>query len=477
MTDVSGRPSTVLKYGLIVVLLAGVFGGSWRNPVASAEPIVHETDNARVFPVSRYPERDVNQTGNNNYYAMARNPGTDLVAVGSSGAEDLLLYQDNHFTINRMDPLIYHRDVTWRDSERLLMAASRTPPDTGGVIMEFNRSTGRFDFVVKTPNNIQSLDLVGNEILAVGGDRFPEQEGVIYSVEDGDYAERPSPDGIVLHAVDWNPRIDRALIGGENGVLLEWDSDTYSRIDVPGGPLIKSVAWHPRKNKALLGGDRGRIYQYEDGQVRRIATEFDWTIHDIAWHPTEDYALIVGGVGAQDRGYWARFEDVGVTSHSLSKPFFSVEWIDEKNALFGGQRPLWRYSTNVDPSELGLEASLSTSHRRAGVSEPLTLSGFGSTYKANADSVARYLFKYDTGDSSGWQKSPDNTMQYHRSGIYHPTLVVEGPDGTERATDSLTVRVGDVDTRTWLGLLTSTWFLIPLGVVLLGAGLFYRSRS
>lgn len=436
-------------------------------------PTLQNSAEATVFPVSRYLQRNPNQTGNNNYYALARRPGTKQMAVGASGTEDLLLYQDHSFKISRIDPLLYHRDAEWKNPGSLFLASSRTPPDTGGAIMRYDRADARFHVVHKTPLNLLSMTFANDRILAVGGQRYPQRAGAFYRISKHDIEKLPRPKSVVFHTIDWNPQNEQALIGGENGTFFLWDSsDTYEKQTIPGSPLIKSIDWHPDGNRALLAGDRGRIYRYRDGQITRIVTEFDWTVQDIAWHPDGEYALLVGGTGRSDQGYWARYEDSAVEPHSLSKPFFSVEWLDEDNALFGGQKVLWQYSESTDPDNIGLRASLSVSHRDPSVKQKITLSGYGSTYRANADSVTRYLFRYDTGDSSGWQNTPDNNMRYHQEGIYRPTLIVESQYTVQRDSDQVTITVGDVERGGWYSGIGTFWVIVGLLIVLTG-GLFY----
>jgi WD40 repeat protein len=459
---------------LIALFLTGtILSMAVSSPVTAQAPVVQDVEDAKVFPVARYRTRSPNQTGNNNYFTMARRPGSPEMAVPASGAEDLLLYEDHQFSIRRIDPLLYHRDATWKNERSLYVASSRTPPDTGGVVMRFDRNQGQFHVVQKTPVNLLSLEFMQEELLAVGGQRYPEHKGGFYRITENGYDKIPLPKPIVLHEIDGNPRRDQALMGGEAGTVLLWqESDTYIQQTIPGRPLIKSIAWHPDGDRALIGGDQGRIYRYRDGQITRIVSDFEWTVQDIAWHPDGKYALLVGGTGRSDRGHWARLEGNTLETHDLSKPFFSVEWMDEDNALFGGQKVLWQYSQSTDPDDLGLKASLSASHRDAEVKQKITLSGYGSTYKANADSVARYFFRYNSGDSSGWQNTPDNNMRYHKEGIYTPTLIVESRYSDARDSDQVTVTVGDVEPTSWYSSLGSGWIYGGI-LVLLAGGLLY----
>ena len=467
------RHSSRLPLWILILLTGMIISITGSGPVTAQDPVVKEVGEAQVFPIARYLQRTPNQTGNNNYYTMARRPGSTEMAVPASGAEDLLLYQDHKFSVRRIDPLLYHRDAVWKDERSLYVASSRTPPDTGGVIMRYDRNEARFHVVQKTPVNLLSLEFMQNEILAVGGQRYPRHKGGFFRITENSYEEIPLPKSVVLHEIDGNPRRNSALMGGEGGTLLHWtDSDTYTQQTIPGSPLIKSIAWHPKGNRALIGADQGRIYRYRDGQITRIVSDFEWTVQDIAWHPDGEYALLVGGTGRNDQGHWARLEGSTLETHNLSKPFFSVEWMDKENALFGGQKVLWKYSQSTDPDDLGLKASLSASHRDADVKQKITLSGYGSTYKANADSIARYFFRYNSGDSSGWQNTPDNNMRYHRKGIYTPTLIVESRYSDERDSDQVTVTVGDVEPTSWYSSLGSAWIYGGILVLLAGALLY-----
>ncbi|MFB6345483.1 MAG: hypothetical protein ABEK50_06905 [bacterium] len=466
------RPTRQTLFYTLVGLIISVLMYCPAKQVKGAEAIVKKFGSYTAFPVSRYPVSDPNQTGNNNYYAMERQPGTDRVAVAASGGEDLLFHRNNSFTLSRMDPLLYHRDLHWNNRGTLMTAASRLPPDTGGVVMRFDRSDSRFKIVSKTPLNLQAFDFVKDYILAVGGRRFPNRQGAMFKLRDNQLETLTSPDTIVLHAVDWNPSQEVALIGGERGTVIEWTPPNNSnQIRLLGKPLIKTIAWHPTKDFALIAGSQGNLYRYRDGEVQQITTSFNWTIHDISWRPDGSGALLVGGSGGEDQGYWAYYEDFSIESHPLSKPLFSVEWIDEESALLGGQKVLWQLSRSVKPDKLGLEASLSSSRQTPDVGQSLTLSGFGSTYKANADSVTRYLFKYGTGDTSGWQTNPDNPMIYNQSGIYRPTLVVASKYSEGRATDRITIKVGDVKASSsqvfgWGALIVTLLLAIVLVVVL-----------
>jgi len=265
---------------------------------------------------------------------------------------------------------------------------------------------------------------------------------------------------------------------GDRGTVVEWETpDTLTFHDIPGKPFLKTVSWHSSGDYALIGGGEGKLFRYESGEITRISQDIDWTIHDLAWHPTGEYALLVGGLGAEDRGYWGLYDGSTLEHHQLSRTFFSVEWINSENALLAGQRVIWRYSHNQSPENFELRASLSTSQSTVRVDQEITLSGFGSTYRANADSIVKYGFRYDQGDTVRFQEYPDHNVRYERPGNYRPELIVQAEDGSEEAVDSSSITVKEADQSneesSTVPLNAFVGFLLVIGGGLVLIGLLY----
>lgn len=476
------RPSNLRSgvIGLLAALLIAAVAGISFPPEAEAA-LRH--DSATVFPVARYLNPGPNRTGNNYYYASARIPGTESVGIAASGQEDLLVYEENVFETRRMDPLIYHRDIAWGpDGRKAVLGGSRLPPDTGGVLMEYDRERQQFALLAETPINVLSIARRNETILAVGGQRQPQRTGAIYRYRNGNLEELSTPSEGVYQTVGWDPDGRRALIVGEAGTVVEWEGPDRTTVHtIPGRPFLKSLSWHPSGDHALIGGEQGRLYRFQDGALTRISLDLDWTIHDIAWHESGDYALLVGGVGTEDEGYWAHYQNFRAESHQLSRPFFSVSWMNESNAIMAGQRVIWRYSRDQNPEDFELSGSLTVSHPEASVGQKVTLSGFGSTYRASADSVTEYSFRYDTGDTGEWQTEPDHNVKYRRAGDFHPTVLVRGPDGGV-ARDSATITVEDPEDRFRTGS-SLLWYsmigfvMVALGGVFLLGGFYFLGRG
>lgn len=437
------RFSSTNQASWFLVVVFVFFLGVPVTGIGSSEPVRVDYDHGSMFPVTRNRIGGPNDTGNNYYYTIDRIPGTERVGIAASGHEDLLLYGNGTFEVRRMDPVLYHRELQWLpEGGRGITGASRLPPDTGGAITSYNRGENTFGLEATTPLNTLGIALREGEILAVGGQRYPHTTGALYRIHDGQRTKVPSPREAVYQDVSWSSNAGLALVVADAGILLEWNSqDELDVIEIPGKPFLKTVAWHPSGEYAVIGGGEGALYRYESGSITEISLDIDWTIHDIAWHESGDFAFLVGGIGTMDEGYWARYEDVSVEQHRLSRPLFSVEWMNADNAVLGGQRVIWRYSQNHTPDVFGLRASLSISHDTAAVGQKITLSGFGSTYKANADSVAEYGFRYDRGDTVRFQTYPDHNVRFERPGEYHPQLIVRSPDGETEARDSATITI------------------------------------
>lgn len=465
-------PAYWLGYTVIFLLLI-------TSEATSSEPVHREYENASVYPVTRNYVEGPNQTGNNFYYSMDRIPETRSVGIAASGHEDLLLYDEGVFKVRRMDPVLYHRELQWDPEGRQgITGASRLPPDTGGALMNYDTEGNSFGLTDQTPLNILGIALREDDILAVGGERYPEAKGALYRFSEGELSKISSPRPAVYQDVDWSSQAERGLAVADEGFILEWlPQDELNVTDVPGTPFMKTVAWHPSENHALIGGGEGALYRYESGEITEISLGLDWTIHDIAWHQSGDFALLVGGVGTQDQGYWARYENFAVEDHQLSRPFFSVEWIDNNNALLAGQRVIWRYSRDKSPEDFGIRASLSTSHETAEIGQKITLSGYGSTYRANADSIAEYGFRYDRGDTVRFQNHPDHNFRYERPGIYKAELRVRAGDESEEAVDQVQITVRgettDQNESSTVPLYAFAGFILVLGGGLLLIGFLY----
>jgi hypothetical protein len=410
---------------------------------------------------------------------MESMPGTNTVLIGASGSEDLLLYHGTTFTIRRRDPTVYHRDID-RISEGngALLVGSHLPPDTGGTVIEYSLNKNEFNVLARSPLNLTGIDFINErQALITGGRLYPSRSGKIYRFDLSGNTLNPiqAPDNVFYHDVDWSEEAEEALIVGEHGHVLSWSGGQEVNVtQIPLRPLLKTVSWHPNGERALIGGADGSLFRYQSGRLTRISHPYEWTIQDIEWHPGGTYALIVGAGGASDDGYWARYHDFSIESHQLSKPFFSVEWLNPNNALLGGQKVLWRYSLNSRPDDFPLRASLSTSTSTPRVGESLTLSGFGSTFRASADSVASYNFVFDDGDSSGWQPNPDLSFRYLDPGIYNPSLQVKRKNSQEIATDTIELNVrsrsgssGYFSGRTFFYVVTIMIFLFSTAVAVL----------
>lgn len=425
---------------LFVVLLLSL-------PVFSPETALAQSriEEFHAFPVTQYSKPRASQTGNNNYFAMVSGTERNRILVASSGMEDLLLYSGHTFQTVSHDELIYYQAIDLLPgNEDALMAGSKTPPDTGGVLVRYDGTTRDLSVRQKVPQNLMGLSVNSDGVaLLTGGNILPDHRGVVYRYRDNQLERLPIPDGTIYHDVEWHDDGSMALLAGEKGRVLIWrGEDDYQRKQLSRSTLLQAIDWHPDGDRALIGGMNGTLYLYESGEFTRITSDINWDIQDIAWHPEENFALLAGGEGKGDEGYWGVYRQFRTSSRQLSGPLFSVGWLDGNNALIGGQKVLWRLSRNHTAEDFGLTAALSVSDTSPQVSEPVELSGFGSTYHASADSITAYRFHYGTGDSTGWQNEPNQTIEYLAPGQYQPSLDVRA-GGTEAvATRSVTLNVG-----------------------------------
>lgn len=439
-------------------------------PVLGATTAPAETlkpDEWSVHPITRkidFTER----TGNNNYFNMALIPGTQQVTIASSGSEDILFYSDSTFKIKRMEPTVYHRDVVSQPGEDImLLAGSNLPPDTGGTIIQYDRSNDKFSLLAETEVSLNAIEFIDESTaVTAGGHLYPNKKGVIYKFHNNSISKMSPPRQVVYHDADWKSPLKKLLIVGEGGVLLAWtQSSGFSELQIPKRTLLKTVSWHPTQNTALLGGTNGALYRYKNSELTKISTNFDWTIQDIGWHSTGKFAVLVGAHGGEDRGYWAFYEDFGIKDYTLSNPLFSIQWFNKNNALLGGQKELWRISRKKKANDFGLKASLSTTKKYPDVSESIGLSGFGSTYNASADSIAEYRFHFQDDESTEWQSSSDYSLVYNNPGNYNPVLEVRGPLGKSTDRDSVTIQV-DKQTQGTFFTRGSFFFLITVFIFL-----------
>lgn len=413
------------------------------TPSATAQTAKIEDYNA--FPVSRYARPNASNTGNNNYFSIRTVPGRDLTLVASSGNEDLLLYSGTSFQVRDMDKLIYYQAIDWLpERNQALLAGSKTPPDTGGALVRYDAASDSLTLLEEVEPNLMGLSTNNKgTVLITGGNLLPTETGSVFRLKNDNLKKFSTPDDVIYHDLQWHPTDSHALLVGEEGSVLRWSGpDTLEEHSLPQEKLLRTIDWHPDGEKALIGGTGGTLYLYESGEFTRITSDIDWTIQDINWHPDGDFAILVGGLGKNDRGYWGLYRNFRTDWTRLTKPLFTVEWINETDALMGGQKVLWRVSRDAVAKDFGLTASLSVSDTNPGVSEPVELSGFGSTYRANADSIDAYRFHYGTGDSTGWQNEPNQRIEYLGPGRYEPKLDVRAPDGQTIASTSVTLAVG-----------------------------------
>lgn len=407
-------------------------------PVNGADSTAYTT-----FPVSNYYELSHGRTGNNHYYDMQKNPTKKQILTVGGGYQDLLLYEDGRFRVQVLPRKIYSYGIDWHPQENYaLVVGSRLPPKSAGLVLKYTNIDTGTRLLKTVSENLTGVDFNSNgTALIVGGTIAPQPSNIILRYRDNTFERIDHRDTSPLKSVAWRPNSTEALMVGPGGTIFHYKNGNVNPVSVNTDVAFFSVAWAPSGDRALIGGENGTLYRWKNGYLLEVTTDHSWDIRDIAWHPSGDKALLVGGTRDGNQGYWGIYQSLELSSSALSKPFFSAEWLDNNNALIGGQKVLWRISSGTDTRSLGLKPSLSLKNRTAKTGERLLVSGFGSTAHGSVQNISAYQFKIDQRPPGKWQNKVAAILRLQQPGQHTIGLRVKDDNGAVSDWTYTTVRI------------------------------------
>ncbi|MFB6347567.1 MAG: PKD domain-containing protein [bacterium] len=434
--------SEIYHYIIGTLFLLSCYG--FLTPIAAVSQ-TPDLQNFNTFPVARHRSSMGFSAGKNTYPSIVSLPDSTRLLIAANGNEDILDFNGKTFRFKRFNRPVNYRSVGILPGkqEALLVGNTTRHGERSGRLLRYGFDSGRLKSVRSVDSilfgaafsPVRGVMLVGGDTNSSKGSAFLYRNGQLKSLDLSITAH--------LHDAAWKPTKQEVLVAGDSGTVGLWSQpeQRMSMKRLPYSGTLRAVAWNHDGTKALIGGDNGTLYRYESGNYTRITTDIEWDITDIEWQPGENQALFTGRNVETGSGYLGLYRQFRTVSTRFDNPMLSLSWFDDSNALIGGKRTIYRLSKDASPSDFGLNASITIADTEAVALDPLTLSGYGSTYRSNADDVAAYRFDAGNGVTTSWRNNPDFEVFYDQSGTYTVQIDVRGPDQGSVATDTETIVV------------------------------------